>query len=143
MPGTKRQRTHGKSGIISEPANTTARVELAPGALICEAITIPAYDEIPYLFDLEQGELLDFTLRSDIPVDVLLCDASDYDQWVDSGYDPEVAILVHLEAEDVLAHTLRFTAPFPGEYAVLLMNWTECPADLAIEIPDWLGQALQ
>ena len=29
-----------------------------------------------------------------------------------------------------------------GEYVVLLMNWTESPADLAIEIPDWLAPAL-
>lgn len=92
---------------------------------------------------LEQGELLEFTLRSDIPVDVLLCDAGDYDSWVDSSYDPEIALGVHLEAEDVLAPTLRFTAPVAGEYAVLLMNWTECPADLAIEIPDWLATALR
>ena len=92
---------------------------------------------------LSRRELLEFTLRSDIPVDVLLCNASDYDRWVDSGYDPEIAFSVHLEAEDVLAYTLRFTAHLPGEYAVLLMNWTECPADLAIEIPDWLEPALR
>jgi hypothetical protein len=118
------------------------RLRNAPSALICEAITLPAYDELPYVFDLEQGELLEFTLRSDVPVDLLLCDAADYDKWVDSGYDPETALQVHLEAEDVLAYTLRFTAPLAGEYAVLLMNWTECPADLAIEIPDWLAPAL-
>jgi hypothetical protein len=113
-----------------------------PVSMICEAITLAPYDELPYIFDLQQGEVLEFTLRSDVPVDILLCDASDYDRWVDSGYDPEVALLVHLEAEDVLAHRLRFTAPIPGEFAVLLMNWTESAADLAIEIPDWLSSAL-
>ena len=142
MPNTKLQERHTKTTVVPEERKTAASAAKAPAALICEAITLPAYDELPYIFDLEQGERLEFTLRSDIPVDVLLCDASDYDQWVDSGYDPEVALLVHLEAEDVLAHTLRFTAPLPGEYAVLLMNWSECPADLAIEIPDWLGPAL-
>ena len=113
-----------------------------PAAFICEAITLPAYDEIPYIFDLERFELLEFTVRSDVPVDVLLCNATDYDHWVDSGYDPEIGLLVHLEAEDVLAHTLRFRALAAGEYAVLLMNWTDTPADLAIEIPDWLVPAL-
>jgi hypothetical protein len=113
-----------------------------PSAFICEAITLPPYDEIPYIFDLEQFELLEFTLGSDVPVDFQLCNATDYDQWVDSGYDPEIGLLVHLEAEDVLAHTLRFRALAPGEYAVLLMNWTDFPADLAIEIPDWLAPAL-
>jgi hypothetical protein len=28
---------------------------------ICEAITLPAYDEIPYVFDLEEREYLEFT----------------------------------------------------------------------------------
>ena len=114
-----------------------------PAAFICEAITLPAYDEIPYIFDLERFELLEFTLRSDVPVDVLLCNATDYDHWVDSGYDPEIGLLVHLEAEDVLANTLRFRALAAGEYVVLLMNWTKYPADLAIEIPDWLPPALE
>ena len=110
---------------------------------ICEAITLPAYDEIPYVFDLEEREYLEFTLRSDTPVDVLLCNMADYERWIDSGYDPEMALLVHLEAEDVLAYTLRFTAPRADEYAVLLMNWTECAADLAIEIPDLLATSLR
>jgi hypothetical protein len=68
---------------------------------------------------------------------------ADYERWIDSGYDPEIALLVHLEAEDVVAYTLRFTAPCADEYAVLLMNWTECAADLAIEIPDSLAASLR
>ena len=143
MPRTKPQDVYSKSPINSVEPATPITVQKAPARFICEAITLPAYDELPYMFELELGELLEFTLRSDIPVDVLLCDASDYDRWVDSGYDPEIALLVHLEAEDTLAYTLRFTTPVPGEYAVLLMNWTECPADLAIEIPDWLEPALR
>jgi hypothetical protein len=118
------------------------KVEKEPTGFICEAITVAAYDELPYMFELGLGELLEFTLRSDVPVDVLLCDSSDYHRWVDSGYDPEIAFLVHLEAEDILAYTLRFTAPVGGEYAVLLMNWTECPADVVVEIPDRLEPAL-
>ena len=65
-----------------------------PAAFIGEAITLAAYDEIPYIFELEPFELLEFTLRSDVPVDVLVCNWSDYDRWVDSGYDPEIGLLV-------------------------------------------------
>ena len=119
------------------------RAERSLLPFICEAITLPAYDEIPYVFDLDEHEYLEFTLRSDIPVDVLVCSMADYERWIDSGYDSEVALLVHLEAEDVVAYTLRFTAPSAGEYAVLLMNWTECAADLAIEIPDLLATSLR
>ena len=141
MPNTKFQAIHSVVAPGEGPSSSAQRP--APQALICEAITLPAYDEMPYAFDLEREELLEFTLRSDVPIDVLLCNAGDYDRWVDSGYDPEIALLVHLEAEDVLAYTLRFAAPIPGEYVVLLMNWTEWAADLAIEIPDWLERALQ
>ncbi len=143
MPGTKHQNTHLR--MPDNPIASQMRSDVAkrPAAFICEAITLPAYDELPYMFELACGELLEFTLRSDIPVDVLLCNSCDYDRWVDSGYDSEVAFSVHLEVEDVLAYTLRFTAPIAGEYAVLLMNWTECPADLAIEIPDWLEPSLR
>jgi hypothetical protein len=110
---------------------------------ICEAITLPAYDEIPYMFELKRNEPFEFAFCSDVPIDVLLCSADDYESWVDSGYDPEIALLVHLEAEDVLAYTLRFIVPQDGEYAVVLMNWTECPADIAVEVPDFLSGALR
>jgi len=133
------------SMTTTEPANPHSwnKVEKGPAAeFIYEAITVAAYDELPYIFELERGELIELTLRSDVPVDVLLCDSSDYDRWLDSGYDAEIAFSVHLEAEDVLAYTLRFIAPTKGEYAVLLMNWTECPADIVVEIPDWLNRAL-
>jgi hypothetical protein len=127
---------------LSEDRDKALSAGKTPAAFICEAITLPAYDEIPYIFDLERFELLEFTLRSDVPVDVLVCNASGYDDWVESGYDSEIGLLVHLEAEDVLTYMLRFRALAAGEYVVLLMNWTECPADLAIEIPDWLAVAL-
>ena len=110
---------------------------------ICEAVTLLAYHEIPYVFELRSNEHLEFTFRSDVPLDVLISDFADYERWVDSGYDPEIGLLVHLEAEDVLAYTLRFCAPRSGEYAVLLMNWSECSADLAVEIPDLLIPALR
>jgi hypothetical protein len=126
----------------SEDGDKALNTGKTPTAFICEAITLPAYDEIPYVFDLERFELLEFTFRSDVPVDVLLCNAIDYDRWVDSGYDPEIGLLVHLEAEGVLTHTLRFRALASGEYVVLLMNWTDSSADLAIEIPDCLAPAL-
>lgn len=143
MPRARPQDGYSRpTKIPDEPARAIA-LHNVPAGFICEAITLPAYDELPYMFELQRGELLEFTLRSDIPVDVLLCDASDYDRWVDSGYDPKTALSVHLEAEDVLVYTVRFTASVSGEYAVLLMNWTECPADLAIEIPDWLEPALR
>lgn len=143
MPRNNLREVHSEATDVTGNRATPGTVETTPLPFICEAITLPPYDELPYVFELEQYELLEFTLRSDIPVDVLLCNMADYERWIDSGYDPEIALLVHLEAEDVLAYTLRFTAPQAGEYAVLLMNWTECAADLAVEIPDLLAPALR
>ena len=146
MPRTNLRGIPSEANVLARNRDAQCTVETTQVPFICEAITLHAYEELPYVFDLEQKELLEFTLRSDmsdIPVDVLLCDMADYERWIDSGYDPEIALLVHLEAEDVLAYTLRFTAPQAGEYAVLLMNWNECAADLAVEIPDLLARALR
>jgi len=126
-----------ESWVMPKPERVTC-VGTPSLPFICEAITLLAYDEVPYVFDLHLRERLKFTLRSDTPVDVLLCSFADYELWVDSGYDPNIGLLVHVEAEDVLAYTLHFVAPRAGEYVVLLMNWTEHSADLAIEIPDFL-----
>jgi hypothetical protein len=46
------------------------------------------------------------------------------------------------EIDNQAAASVQFTASKKGEYAVLLMNWTECPADIVVEIPDWLNRAL-
>ena len=142
MPRIKLPDIHSMTAMGGAGSRSDNDVERKAAGFICEAVTVAAYDELPYMFELERGELLEFTLRSDAPIDVLLCDSSDYHRWVDSGYDAGIAFSVHLEAEDILAYTLRFTAPVAGEYAVLLMNWTECPADVVVEIPDWLEQAL-
>ncbi len=142
MPKIKLPAINSTTAMESSEPRRRNEVEKIAAGLICEAITVAAYDELPYMFELERGELLEFTLRSDVPIDVLLCDSSDYHRWVDSGYDAEIAFSVHLEAEDIFSYTLQFTAPAAGEYAVLLMNWTECPADVVVEIPDWLEQAL-
>jgi hypothetical protein len=142
MLKTKRE-THSAARAERLTRRAPDGVDRTALPFICEAITLSAYDELPYVFELQQNEILEFTVRSDTPVDILLCNMADYERWVDSGYDPEIALLVHLEAEDVLAHTLQFTAPQAGEYTVLLMNWTERAADLAIEIPDLLPPALR
>lgn len=144
MPKTKLQesRVGSTENQREQPAFSTI-AERSSRPFICEAVTLHAYDELPYVFALEMHECLEFALRSDAPLDVLLCNMADYERWVDSGYDPEVALLVHLEAEDVTSYRLQFTAPIAGEYAVLLMNWTECAADLVVEIPDLLVSALR
>jgi len=143
MPKNNLQEIHFESRDTVRDRGVETVVETAAPPFICEAITLPAYEELPYVFELEQHERLEFTLRSDTRVDVLLCSLADYERWVGSGYDAAMGLLAHLEAEDVSAYTLRFTAPEAGEYVVLLMNWTGEAADLAVEIPDFLAHPLR
>src|SRR5437868_9807851 len=111
MPKLNLQEIRFGSVAPTGDRTTSDHAEKALFPFICEAITLPAYDEIPYVFDLEERESLEFTLRSETPVDVLVCNMADYERWIDSGYDPELALLVHLEAENVLPYTLRFPPP--------------------------------
>ena len=110
---------------------------------MCEAITLGACDDLPYLFELEPDERLDLVVSSNLPIDVVVCDLEDFEHWVDSGYDPEIELPVYCEFEDVTVRTLTFNAPHRGEYAVVLMNWTDCAADLILEIPDHTVSALR
>ena len=131
MPRTNLWGIPSEANDLPRTRDAQCSIETPQFPFICEMITLHAHDELPYVFDLEQQELLELTLRSDIPVDVLLCDMADCERWIDSGYAHEIALLVHLEAEDVL----RFTAPQAGECTVLQMNWNGGAADLAVEIP--------
>ena len=110
MPRTNLRGIPSEANDVARNRDAQCTVEATPFPFICEAITLHAYEELPYVFDLEQKELLEFMLRSDIPVGVLLCDMANYERWIDSACDAENALLVHLEAEDVLAYTLRFTS---------------------------------
>jgi hypothetical protein len=134
-PTERARRPFLAGGSTTAPSGT-------PLSFICELIRLAAYDEIPYVFELEKNERLEFIMRSDAPVDVLLCNMENYWRWVDSGYSLEFALTVYTEVVDVLAYTVRFTAPVAGDYAVLVMNWTDHAADVAVEIPDLLSSPL-
>jgi hypothetical protein len=110
-----------------------------PAEFICEAITLKACDELPYLFELRQGQHLEFEIKASRPIDIAVCEEDEYDRWVDSGFSPEHSVAVYREAEDVASHKLRFTAPMTGEFVVLLMNWSDVDADVAVEANDQPG----
>src|ERR1051325_6657340 len=101
MPRIKLPDIHSMTAMGGAGSRSDNDVERKAAGFICEAVTVAAYDELPYMFELERGELLEFTLRSDAPIDVLLCDSSEYHLWVDSGYDAKIAFSIHLEAEDI------------------------------------------
>ncbi|MBX7135094.1 MAG: hypothetical protein K1X67_20705 [Fimbriimonadaceae bacterium] len=62
-------------------------IELAPG--ICEVISVGPCDELPYVFEISGGQKLSFSLSASHEVDLVLCDESAYDEWVDGGLQSE------------------------------------------------------
>jgi len=103
---------------------------------ICETLTLQPGDELPYLFELQEGQRLEFEVASTEPIDLVVCDEVAYLGWVDSGFDPEHPVAIYTESESVRRAKLRFTAPRKGDYIVLLMNWSALQADVAVEAND-------
>jgi hypothetical protein len=120
-----------------------ALVPTRAGHFLCEVITLQACDDLPYLFELEPQDRLDFVVSSNLPIDVMLCNFRDFEHWADSGYDPDIEVPVYCEYEDVTVQTVTFHALQRGEYAVVLMNWGDRATDVLIEIPDHSVSALR
>ena len=54
-------------------------------------MTVPPSDDLPYVFELEQGQRLALSFRASEVVDVVICPEGAYDAWVDDGMigDPQ------------------------------------------------------
>jgi hypothetical protein len=128
---------------MTEDNGQNALVSAHSGRFLCEAITLQARDDLPYLFELEPDERLDFIVSSDLPIDLMLCNFEDFEHWADSGYDPDIEVPIYCEYENVTVRTVAFKAPQRGEYAVVLMNWGDRATDVLIEIPDHTVSALR
>ena len=83
-----------------------------------------------------QGQQLEFEIAANRPIDLAVCDEAEYQGWVDSGFDARHPVAVYAEAEEVVRHRIRFTAPRNDVYLVLLMNWGEEDTDIAVKATD-------
>ncbi len=98
---------------------------------ICEVITLPPCDELPYAFELEAGQILNVTVTSESPFELLLCDDSVYEDWMDRGSPTQLPEPIHLYQPRQETHTLKFVPPVRGHYILMLVNpWSE-PIDAA------------
>ena len=97
---------------------------------ICEVITAPAMDELPYVFELQAGETLDATITSEQPFDLMLCDDAVYDAWIDSGMPTPLPHPYRLFEIGQSTHTVSFKAVQRGHYVLLLVNPSEEPIEV-------------
>jgi hypothetical protein len=103
-------------------------------SLICEAITLTPEQHVTYVFELRRTEKLEFILCSDLPIDVMLCKAADYDRWMESDSDFSTPVLSCWQAVEIVEHRMSFTAPEQETYVVVLINVREARVDVAVEI---------
>ncbi|MGB8510750.1 MAG: toll/interleukin-1 receptor domain-containing protein [Pyrinomonadaceae bacterium] len=80
--------------------------------------------------DLDEGEKIKIDLKSSEPVDVLIMDEGDYQEWHDKG---EVNLLYKEYLEREQLHTL-FTAPDTGKYIVVVRNELDDEAKIQLTI---------
>ena len=96
---------------------TKSRPADESGFGICEVITVPPSDELPYVFEINRGQTLYFSLSSSHPVDLVLCEESAYDDWVDAGFETDCP----LEALLVLRHEISRSLEFKPDHNIVLV----------------------
>jgi hypothetical protein len=97
---------------------------------ICEVITVPAMDELPYVFELQAGETLNATITSEQQFDLMLCNDAVYDAWIDSGMPTPLPHSYHLIQTGRSTHTVSFQPVQRGHYVLLLVNPSEEPIEV-------------
>ena len=105
---------------ILQPIGDNLIDDLALG--ICEVVSVEAYDELPYVFELEAGERLSFSLTSSHEVDLVLCDECAYDEWVDSGLRSQHPPSAMLTLRHAANHSLMFRTPKALTLIAVIIN---------------------
>src|SRR5262245_52136489 len=108
------------SAAWDHPASATP-----PG--VCEVVSVPASDELPYFFEMKAGQRLVMSLSASAEIDVVLCKESAYDDWIDSGMrseHPSNAILMSRLSQ---RHSFEYRAPQNGNFLVVLINLSDAP----------------
>jgi hypothetical protein len=125
---------HSKTRSAVQKSSPVFVPENGRSSVICEVVTVLPEQHLPYIFELRRTEALQFLVCSDIPINLLLCRMADYDRWTASGCDSEVPSRVCMEAAEIVAHGMSLTAPAEEAYVVVLINGSQSPADVAVEI---------
>ncbi len=98
------------------------------GIGICEVVTVPPNDDLPYVFEISQGERLLFNVTSSLAFDVVLCSETAYDGWVDAEFETNRPLEALLVLRDATTHSFEFKPDNDIVLVAILFNFNE--ADL-------------
>ena len=104
---------------------------------MCEAVTLPLLSQLPYEFELRDGEGLQFIFRSELPIDLLLTKTSDYDAWRRADSSLAAPLMVYAEALDSVGDATTLAVPADDRYSAVLVNENARGVDVAFDTPDW------
>jgi hypothetical protein len=92
---------------------------------ICEVITVPPSDELPYVFEISRGQTLYFSLSSSHAIDLVLCEESAYDDWVDAGFETDCPLEALLVLRHGISHSLEFKPDHDTVLVAILLNYSD------------------
>lgn len=123
---------NGEQQVAKSKSAKAPAPQLAEG--IVEVLTIGAFDELPWLFEMEKGGKLSISLMANQAVDIVVCSEADYDEWIDSGAESDRPAFGFLESNRSACHALQFRSPESGLVAILVVNPNATEAELAISL---------
>lgn len=94
---------------------------------ICEVISVGASDELPYVFEISGGQKLSFSLTASHEIDLVLCDESAYDGWVDGGLQTEHPANAILTLRHACHHSLEFRPEQDTTLIAIIINLADRP----------------
>jgi hypothetical protein len=99
---------------------------------ICEVISVGPCDELPYVFEISGGHKLSFSLTASHEVDLVLCDESAYDDWVDGGLQTEHPASAILTLRHACQHSLEFRPDLDTTLIVIIINLADRPVQSVV-----------
>ena len=108
----------------------TAGQHLAFG--ICEVISVPPCDELPYVFEISGGQKLSFDLTASHEIDLVLCDERAYDEWVDGGLRTEHPANAILTLRHACQHSLEFKPEQDTTLIAIIINLADRPVQSVV-----------
>ena len=99
---------------------------------ICEVVSVGATDELPYVFELGGGHRLSFSVSSSHEINLVLCDESAYDEWVDRGLQWEHPLHTILTLRHSCQHSLEFKTDQDGTLIAILINLADRPVQAVV-----------
>ena len=116
----------------------------SPVEEIHETRTIEGDSHEIYVFEMDEGDELVFSIEASDPLDVVLYHEEDAEAWSDGEVDEEEkgeddplpAGYMHLTAFAECRERI-FTAPEDGRYGLLLVNWDDESTEVTIDAAVW------